>query len=133
MNQRSNGPLLLLACLPGEFHEVGLLLFALAAVNFGYRVLVLGANMPLEQLPGVMLRKTCDGVVLSGASRPARSVLDKDLPALVDQTAVPVFVGGRIVTSHQEKIEAAGAICLSESIGTGLRLLSGHVRTGRVR
>jgi DNA-binding transcriptional MerR regulator len=133
MNQRSNGPLLLLACLPGEFHEVGLLLFALAAVNFGYRVLVLGANMPLEQLPGVMQRKTCDGVVLSGASRPARGILDKDLPALVGQTAVPVFVGGRIATRHQEKIEAAGAICLSESIGTGLRLLSGHVRTGRVR
>ncbi|MDH3871905.1 MAG: MerR family transcriptional regulator, partial [Gammaproteobacteria bacterium] len=43
MNQRSNGSLLLLACLPGEFHEIGLLLFALGAVNFGYRVLVLGS------------------------------------------------------------------------------------------
>ena len=62
MNQRSNGPLLLLACLPGEFHEIGLLLFALTSVNFGYRVLVLGANMPLEQLPGVIQQKHCAGM-----------------------------------------------------------------------
>ncbi len=133
MNQRSNGPLLLLACLPGEFHEVGLLLFALAAVNYGYRVLVLGANMPLDQLPAVMQRKTCDGVVLSGSARPARGIINSDLPALVGQTAVPVFVGGRIATKHQDKIESAGAICLGESIGTGLRMLSEHIKTGRLR
>ena len=31
MNQRANGPLLLIACLPGEQHETGMLLFSLAA------------------------------------------------------------------------------------------------------
>ena len=133
MNQRSNGSLLLLACLPGEFHEIGLLLFALAAVNFGYRVLVLGSNMPLEQLPGVLQQRTCAGVVLSGSSRPSRGVFDSDLPALVDALRIPVFVGGKIATRHQDKIQAAGAICLSESIGKGLRLVSEHLRTDRTR
>ena len=46
MNQRGSGPMLLLACLPGELHETGLLFFALAAVSAGYRVLILGANTP---------------------------------------------------------------------------------------
>ena len=45
MNQRSRGPRLILACLPGEYHEVGMLFFALAAVSHGYRVLVFGANL----------------------------------------------------------------------------------------
>lgn len=131
MNQRSNGPMLLLACLPGDFHEIGLLLFALAAVNFGFRVLVLGSNMPLDQLPGVMRLRTCAGVVLSGSVRPVRGAIDNDLPALVNKSPVPVFVGGRVAVRHQEKIEAAGAICLGEAIGTGLRLLSKQLKTER--
>ncbi len=131
MNQRSNGPMLLLACLPGDFHEIGLLLFALAAVNFGFRVLVLGSNMPLDQLPGVMRARTCAGVVLSGSARPVRGALENELAALVNKSPVPVFVGGRITARHQEKIEAAGAICLGEAIGTGLRLLSKQLKTDR--
>jgi DNA-binding transcriptional MerR regulator len=132
MNQRSHGPLLLLACLPGEFHEIGLLLFALATVNFGYRVLVLGSNMPLEQLPGVLQKMTCAGVVLSGSSRPARGLFDNKLPALVSKVQVPVFVGGKSAAGNQEVIEAAGAISLGESIGTGLRQISELLRTDRV-
>ena len=133
MNQRSNGPLLLLACLPGEFHEIGLLLFALATVNSGYRVLVLGSNMPLDQLPGVLQQKPCAGIVLSGSSRPARGIFEGDLSALVSNTRVPVFVGGKLAARHQEKIEAAGAICLGESIGTGLRQISELLRKDRLR
>ena len=46
----NQGPLILVAGLPGEHHEIGLLLFALAAHESGYRVLPLGANMPLRDL-----------------------------------------------------------------------------------
>ena len=133
MNQRSNGPLLLLACLPGEFHDIGLLLFALASVNFGFRVLVLGANMPLEQLTSVMQQKTCDGIVLSGSARPSRGAIETGLPALVNATRVPVFVGGKTAVKHQQKIEAAGAICVGESIGSGLRMMSELLRSDRRR
>ena len=123
MNQRSNGPLLILACLPGEYHEIGLLLFALATVNFGYRVLILGSNTPLEQLPKVLRQKACAGIVLSGSFRPSRSLFENELPDLVHSSSVPVFIGGRSAARHQKKIEAAGAICLGESIGTGLRMM----------
>ena len=133
MNQRSNGPLLLLACLPGEFHDIGLLLFALASVNFGFRVLVLGANMPLEQLTVVMQQKSCDGIVLSGSARPARGAIETGLPALVNATRVPVFVGGKTAVKHQQKIEAAGATCVGESIGSGLRMMSEILRSDRRR
>jgi DNA-binding transcriptional MerR regulator len=131
LNQRSSGPLLLLACLPGEFHEIGLLLFALATVNFGYRLLVLGSNTPLEQLPKVMQQQSCAGIVLSGSARPSRGLFDSELPELVKNSAVPVFVGGRTAAKHQQKIEAAGAICLGESISAGLRSISQLLKTGK--
>ena len=116
LNQRSNGPLLLLACLPGELHETGLLFFALAAVNAGYRVLILGANTPLQQIPGVLAIKPCAGIVLSSSSKPARGVLDTGLPELMGQVKVPVFVGGKTAVSHQQPLEESGIICLGENI-----------------
>ncbi|MGD2137633.1 MAG: MerR family transcriptional regulator [Gammaproteobacteria bacterium] len=127
-NQRSSGPLLLLACLPGEFHEIGLLLFALASVESGYRVLVLGANTPLEQLPAVHRQRPCAGIVLSSTSRPSRGVLENALPELVREVDMPVFLGGRFSAAQRRRIEAADAICLGEFIGDGLKQISRTLR-----
>ena len=131
LNQRSSGPLLLLACLPGEYHEIGLLLFALATVNFGYRVLVLGSNTPLEQLPKILQQQSCAGIVLSGSARPLRGLFDSELPELVKNSDVPVFVGGKTAVKHQQKIEAAGAICLGESVSAGLKSMSRLFKAGK--
>jgi MerR family transcriptional regulator, light-induced transcriptional regulator len=45
---RGLGPLALLACLPGEQHELGLLAFGLALRSRGWRIAYLGANTPLD-------------------------------------------------------------------------------------
>ena len=124
LNQRGNGPLLLLACLPGELHETGLLFFALAAINAGYRVLILGANPPLQQIPRVLDTKPCAGVVLSGSSKPARGVISTDLPDLASQLKTPVFIGGKTSVSHQDKLEKSGITCLGENIANGMRLVN---------
>jgi len=133
MNQRSNAPLLLLACLPGELHEIGLLFFALAAVNAGYRVLILGANTPLQQIPGVLDIKPCVGVILSGSTKPARGVIDSDLPGLMARLAIPVFAGGETAVSHQESLEQAGVICLGENIATALQLVNKRLKQNKPR
>ena len=131
LNQRSSGPLLLLACLPGEYHEIGLLLFSLATINFGYRVLVLGSNTPLEQLPMVLQQQPCAGIVLSGSARPSRGLFDSELPELVKNSAVPVFVGGITAAKNQQKVEAAGAIYLGESISAGLKSMGQLLKAGK--
>jgi DNA-binding transcriptional MerR regulator len=133
MNQRGNGPLLLLACLPGELHEIGLLFFALAAVNAGYRVLILGANTPLQQIPGILGIKPCVGVILSGSAKPARRVIDTDLADLTDRLTIPVFIGGETAVSYQEKLEQAGIICLGENIATGLQLVNKRLKPNKPR
>ena len=131
MNQRGHGPLLLLACLPGELHETGLLFFALAAVSSNYHALVLGANTPLQQIPRVLDKRPCAGVVLSGSSKPARGIINHELPELIRETKIPVFVGGDTAVAYRDKLEQGGAICLGENIAGGLHLINKTLQTNQ--
>ena len=47
---RGGGPLALLACPPGERHDVGLISFGLVLRSHGWRILFLGADTPLATL-----------------------------------------------------------------------------------
>jgi DNA-binding transcriptional MerR regulator len=49
---RGVGPVALLACLPGEEHELGLIAFGLALRAQGWRVAYFGSNTPLETVDG---------------------------------------------------------------------------------
>jgi DNA-binding transcriptional MerR regulator/methylmalonyl-CoA mutase cobalamin-binding subunit len=124
MNLRATGPMLLVACLPGEQHETGMLLFSLAAIHHGYRALILGANLPLEQIPAVVEKRACDAIVLSGFSRPGKDLLHKQLPELVSRVSMPVFIGGALASRYQEAIESAGALPAGTDIHTGLETIA---------
>src|SRR5512145_2407819 len=45
---RGGGPIAMLACLPGEQHELGLIAFGLALRSHGWRIAYFGSNTPLE-------------------------------------------------------------------------------------
>ena len=47
---RGSGPLSLLACAPGEQHDISLLAFGLILRSHGWRILFLGANTPLSTI-----------------------------------------------------------------------------------
>lgn len=119
----NTGPKLLAACLPGEEHEIGLLLFALAAHDRGYRVVLLGANMPLAELPVAVKRAQADALVLSASMEPGADVLEKELPPVVAALDVPVIVGGRTSVAHHDAIVHAGARSLGSDIELGLKRL----------
>ena len=124
MNQRSKGPFLLLACLPGEQHETGMLLFTLAALNYGYRALILGANLPLQQIPPVLEKHPCEAVVLSGFSSTSKNLFESDLKMLLKNVSTPVFVGGAFSHEHQSAIEATDAIYAGRDIHAGLEKIA---------
>lgn len=63
------GPLVLLACPPGERHDLGLKAFELVALRTGCRTRYLGADTPLESIEGAAARTEPDLVVLA-ATRP---------------------------------------------------------------
>ncbi len=119
-----SGPRLLAACAPDEQHEIGLLLFALAAHEAGLRVVVLGANMPLADLASAAQRTACHALVLSSSVAPQPEFLERDLPALVRAAQVPVFVGGLTAERHRAALVAAGALALSTDIDAGVRVIA---------
>ena len=120
----NRGPRLLLAGVPGEHHEIGLLLFALAAHESGYRVIPLGANMPLAELGPVARQKNCAAIMLSGVMELSERTVGKDLPALVNSVAIPVLVGGLSSVYSCDSIGRAGAEALGRDIEHGLQRLA---------
>jgi DNA-binding transcriptional MerR regulator len=47
---RGSGPVALLACAPGEAHDIGLLAFGLVLRSYGWRIVFLGADTPSSTL-----------------------------------------------------------------------------------
>jgi DNA-binding transcriptional MerR regulator len=118
--RNNQGPALLLACLPGDQHEIGLLLLALAANERQFRTIILGADMPLENLPQVAEKSACSAIVLSGTVSPAPDVFSNQLPALVASSKVPVVVGGPCSMAASSIIERAGAIVCGADVEIGI-------------
>ena len=125
----ATGPRLIAACAPGEHHEIGLLLFALEAQEAGLRTVVLGADTPLEELAVAQRRSGTDAVVVSSSIDPAPGQLERELPKLVKQVGVPVFVGGGTASRHKRAITSAGAIPLGASLEDGVRLIIAKLKT----
>jgi DNA-binding transcriptional MerR regulator/methylmalonyl-CoA mutase cobalamin-binding subunit len=119
--RHNTGPKLLAACLPGEQHEVGLLLFALAAHDHGFRLVLLGADTPLAELPYAARRAQAEAIVLSGSIDPRPGLLDTELPKLATDAGLPVFIGGLTAVRHRDAIVAAGAEPLGSDITAGLK------------
>ena len=109
----NQGPLLLLAGLPGEHCEVELLVFALLGLNQGYRVVSLGPDMPLEPLAEAVRGSGCDGLVLFGDRDPEPGVIHTRLPALVARCSAPVFLFGAANERLGDTLAQRGVIALA--------------------
>ena len=60
---RGSGPLALLACAPGEQHDISLLAFGLILRSHGWRILFLGADTPLPTIEA-SARRTAPAVIV---------------------------------------------------------------------
>jgi len=120
LRTEAQGPLLVAACVAGEIHETGLLLFCLTAVAQGFRFIYLGANLPFEQLPTVVRRSGADAVVLSAVARQRGGVLTRLLPELVESLDVPLFCGGPAAAAGAKQIANSGAIPLDLDMNQAL-------------
>ena len=125
-NSVNTGPLLVAACLPGEQHEFGLLLFALAAHARGYRIILLGADMPLAPIAAVVKRTSSAGIILSGSVECDAQQLQDDLSNLRQETGVPVLVGGSSANRYRNQIETAGAHAVGDDLIVGIHTLVKH-------
>jgi DNA-binding transcriptional MerR regulator/methylmalonyl-CoA mutase cobalamin-binding subunit len=120
-HKKTSGKKLLVCCLPDEHHEIGVMLFSLAAHDHGYGLVYLGPNMPLQELATTARRAGCDAIVLSGSVTPPAALLARELPRLVNDAGCPVFMGGTSSVRCSAAIEQAGAVPLGSDIRTSMK------------
>ena len=71
---RGGGPLVILACAPGERHDIGLIAFGLVLRSHGWRIFFLGADTPVDTVakaaaafgPRLVVVASMDGALLEG-------------------------------------------------------------------
>jgi len=125
----ATGPRIVAACLPDENHEIGLLLFSLSALARGFRVILLGANMPIEELPLAVTRAKAAAIVLSGYAGHDLSTIQQAIEQLVKSVTVPVFIGGTISSINFDAFNRIGAIPLGDDIAHGVKRIIETVKT----
>jgi DNA-binding transcriptional MerR regulator len=89
---RGSGPMALLACAPGERHDISLLAFGLLLRSYGWRILFLGADTPLATL-NQTAKATSPSAIVLVAFNPG--LLEPEAAALRRLgDAAPLFLSG---------------------------------------
>ena len=109
---RGGGPLAMLACVPGEAHDISLLAFGLLLRSYGWRILFLGADTPISTLTQT-----------AKALRPEIAVLTSFDPALLETQATGLKRLARSVPLALSGPGASDALCTR----LGVRRLDGDL------
>jgi methanogenic corrinoid protein MtbC1 len=102
------GPLALLACLPREQHELGLIAFGLLLRARGWRIVYLGPDTPLDTLEALSSDTEPDLIVLTALDRKRVTAVSDRLAALARRW--PVAVGGTAAATAASKIAGVRAL-----------------------
>ena len=105
-----HGPRAVLACPPGEQHDLPLLMFGIVLHRCGWRVEYLGASTPVAELAGAVLESGADVVVVAATVKEHFDRLTDDLAQLARQVplalagagatqAIADATGGRLLTA----------------------------------
>lgn len=127
-----SGRRIVAACMPGDRHEYGLLLFALVARSRGFDLVLLGADMPLEEIAKVVDRTRAAGVVISTTLEPGWQIIERDLRKLAEQVPCPVFVGGSGIAQQADAIAAVGARPVGVDLVAGVEEIHRYLHDGEV-
>lgn len=126
-SSRAQGPKLIAAGLPGEYNEIELLLFALSALTHGYRIILLGGNMPLQPLTLVQQRAEARALVIFASIEPPPALINTHIASLVQNTEATVFLGGETAQQHAKALKRAGAFALPSDTSEALRTIDEHL------
>jgi MerR family transcriptional regulator, light-induced transcriptional regulator len=116
------GPRAVLACPPGERHELGLLCFGLALREHGWRITYLGVETPLRELADSLGELQPTVVVLSAISRQRFLDARDELSEL--GARVRVLIGGAGASealAHTLGVEFLGGDAVAEAAGLAAR------------
>ena len=114
------GRLALLACAPGEHHDLGLIVFGLALRARGWRIALLGGNTPLESIVRASEMVHPDLLVVSATSSELLESIRAELVALAADRTVAV-AGPGVPADTPEGVIALRADPVGEAAGIARR------------
>ena len=85
---RGAGPRALLACPPGEHHDLGLIILGLALRDRGWRVTFLGPDTPIQTLAAAADQLAPDAVVISSLARELLAVAQAEIARMASSHTV---------------------------------------------
>ena len=120
---RGVGPVALLACLPGERHELGLMAFGLALRSHGWRIAFFGSDTPLDTVehaaealePRLLVLSTVTPDLAHAALPQLQTLASRYRVALGGAGAVGLDASGVLVLAGDPVAEAARVTGLVES------------------
>ncbi len=122
---QGNGPIALLACPAGERHDLPLILFGISLRTAGWRIVFLGADVPISTIEQAV-RSIAPAVVILAATLPEPMLaVEAEVAALV--TWVPVAIGGR--AADPAVAERVGAVLLDGDPASAAATLADRIKT----
>lgn len=91
---QGRGPRAVLACLPGEWHDIGLICFGLVLRKRGWRILYLGQDTPLETVAYALRRSRAKALVALSIERRRFTAVAEELARIAERTIVAIAGAG---------------------------------------
>ncbi len=115
-----HGPRAVLACPPGEHHDLALMAFGIVLNRTGWRIDYLGINTPIEELAGTVDARMPDLVVLAATLPETLGPLTAQLIALAQRAPLALAGPGvtpRLAAAVQARLLAGDPVTAAENVG----------------
>jgi methanogenic corrinoid protein MtbC1 len=115
-----HGPRVVLACPPGELHDLALMIFGIALNRRGWRIDFLGANTPVDELTRAAQARQPDLVVLATTRPETLAPLMAELTELARRTPLVLAGAGataQLATAVHAQLLTGDPVTAADNIG----------------
>jgi methanogenic corrinoid protein MtbC1 len=131
--QDATAPTVVVTTPPGQVHEIGAMMVAATATSEGWRVVYLGADLPIEEIAAAVLHSNARALALSIVYPVDDTRLHDELRRLSNLLPphVTVLAGGRAIEQYANVLQEIGAVAVHSLMH--LRLELEQLRMNNVR
>ena len=115
-----HGPRAVLACAPGELHDLALMIFGIVLNRTGWRIEYLGADTPVEELTRTVEASQPDLVVLAATRTPTFEALAAQLTELARRAPLALAGPGatpQLAATVQARLLSGDPVTAAENVG----------------
>jgi DNA-binding transcriptional MerR regulator len=115
-----HGPLAILACPPGELHDLALMIFGITLNRTGWRINFLGTSTPVEELARTVEANHPDLVVLAASRPQTLDPLTVQLTALAQRAPLVLAGAGatpQFAATVQARLLGGDPVTAAENVG----------------